>query len=179
MQQTVWLLTVVVVAIIALIFLFVALNSTTRAEYPAVQARAYRFRSVVFWGLILAGIVIAAVTLRELPYTSAQAAPAAQVVNAKGYQWYWELDHDTVKAGQPVEFHVTSGDVNHGFGIYDADTRLVAQVQAMPGYVNRLRHTFDRPGTYRIMCLEYCGLVHHGMIFELQVVAPQNAEVEP
>lgn len=172
MQQAVWLVTVIVVAIIAAVFLYVALHSGQRAEYPAVQGRAYRYRAILFWGLIVAGVAIAGITLRELPYTPARAAALPQVVNATGHQWYWDLDRDTVVAGQPVEFHVTSGDVNHGFGIYDENTRLLAQVQAMPGYVNRLRHTFDKPGTYRIMCLEYCGIVHHGMIFELQVKAP-------
>ena len=67
---------------------------------------------------------------------------------------------------------VTSADVNHGFGIYDADLRLVAQTQAMPGYTNRLRHTFAAEGTYRVLCMEYCGLVHHNMITEIKVVKP-------
>jgi cytochrome c oxidase subunit 2 len=33
----------------------------------------------------------------------------------------------------------------------------------MPGYVNRLRVRFDRAGTYRVMCLEFCGMSHHAM----------------
>lgn len=92
-----------------------------------------------------------------------------QVVDAIGYQWWWELSTDRVQAGQPVEFRLTSGDVNHGFGIYDENLRLVAQAQAMPGYVNRLVHTFDRPGRYRLLCLEFCGVVHHDMVAEFEV----------
>ena len=41
----------------------------------------------------------------------------------------------------------------------------------MPGVTNRLVHTFTQPGKYRILCLEYCGLAHHGMILEFDVVA--------
>ena len=66
-------------------------------------------------------------------------------------------------------FNVTSGDVNHGLGVYDPSMRMVGQAQAMPGYVNRLAVTLDRPGTYKLLCMEYCGLVHHAMVSELTV----------
>jgi len=33
----------------------------------------------------------------------------------------------------------------------------------MPGYHNKLDLTLDEPGTYRILCFEYCGLSHHLM----------------
>ncbi|PXV76312.1 hypothetical protein [Nitrosomonas eutropha] len=75
----------------------------------------------------------------------------------------------TVKSGQPVEFQVSAADVNHGFGIYDENLVLIAQTQAMPGYTNKLIHTFDKPGKFKILCLEYCGLAHHVMITELTV----------
>ena len=86
-----------------------------------------------------------------------------------GHQWAWELDPGTIRVGERVEFQVTSADVNHGFGIYDPGGRLLAQTQAMPGYSNRLVHTFTAPGKHRILCLEYCGLVHHGMMLEFYV----------
>jgi cytochrome c oxidase subunit 2 len=95
------------------------------------------------------------------------------VIRAAGHQWRWELSKTEVVAGKPVEFHVTGADVNHGFGIYDPQLRLVAQTQAMPGYTNVLRHTFAQPGTYRILCLEYCGLAHHAMMSELTVLASE------
>ena len=83
-----------------------------------------------------------------------------RVVHAVGKQYAWSLtdgpgpslatwDRDfsptvTVPAGTMVEFRVTTLDVNHGFSLYAPDGHLVAQTQAMPGYVNRLRVTFDR-----------------------------------
>ena len=73
------------------------------------------------------------------------------------------MSQETVLAGQEVEFQVTSADVNHGFAIYKNKTRLLAQTQAMPGYVNKLRYKFTEPGEYEVLCLEYCGLAHHGM----------------
>jgi cytochrome c oxidase subunit 2 len=39
----------------------------------------------------------------------------------------------------------------------------MTQTQAMPGYVNRLRMVFAQPGTYTVLCLEFCGMSHHRM----------------
>ncbi len=69
----------------------------------------------------------------------------------------------TVPPRTMVEFRVTTLDVNHGFSLYAPDGHLVAQTQAMPGYVNRLRVMFDQPGTYTVLCLEFCGMSHHRM----------------
>jgi cytochrome c oxidase subunit II len=79
------------------------------------------------------------------------------------------LSHNRVPIGQTVEFHVTSADINHGFALYDPEMHLVAQTQAMPGYTNKLNYTFSRAGTYKVLCLEYCGIAHHNMIAEIKV----------
>lgn len=171
MQEVAWYLTVALVGVVAFVFYYVAGHSGTREEYATVQARAYGVRRMIFIGLIVAGVAIAAVTLRELPYIPAGQPASPQTVAAKGFQWYWELNRKSVVAGEPVEFQFTSADVNHGVGIYDPKLRLVTQAQVMPGYVNRLRHTFTEPGKYRLMCLEYCGLAHHEMTAVLEVKA--------
>ena len=49
------------------------------------------------------------------------------------------------------------------------DHVLIGQVQGMPGYVNRLRLRFDRPGRYDILCLELCGNLHSRMRGVIQV----------
>ena len=56
-------------------------------------------------------------------------------------------------------------------GVYDEETRLLFQTQGMPGYVNKVSYTFDKPGTYRVLCMELCGVAHHDMISEFTVVA--------
>ena len=33
----------------------------------------------------------------------------------------------------------------------------------MPGYVNRLRLRLDKPGRYKVLCMELCGMQHHEM----------------
>jgi len=169
-QSLATLLTIIAVAALAAVFLRVRRLAHEGHDYAPVQGRAYRIRAVFFGVLVVIGLPISIWLFRENPYGAFAATP--QVINAVGYQWYWELDETEVTAGEPVEFHVTSADVNHGLGIYDEAGVLVAQTQAMPGYTNRLRHTFAEPGTYQILCLEYCGLAHHAMTAELHVTAP-------
>lgn len=159
--------------LVALGFIFVVMNSGAREEdYGHVVHDAYSLRAKFFWGLAVvfgSGMIY---TLYDLPYKATAArntTGAAQVVDVKGYQWRWELSRETVVKDQPVEFRVTSDDVNHGFGIYDTDMHIVAQTQAMPGYTNTLRYTFSKEGTYRILCLEYCGTAHHNMMTEIKV----------
>lgn len=175
MQEVAWLASLALMALVAFGFAYVAINSGKReANYAPLQKRAYRLRSRLFLAVALVFGTPMIYTLADLPYHDTHAREGSgtvQVVRATGHLWYWELSEKEVAAGQPVEFRVTSSDVNHGFGIYDPDMRLIAQVQAMPGYVNTLRHTFERAGTYKILCLEYCGTVHHAMIAELKVVA--------
>ena len=74
-----------------------------------------------------------------------------------------------VPMGRPVIFKVTSEDVIHGFGVYDPGGTMVFQTQAMPGYVNQVRYAFTKAGKYRVLCMEYCGLIHHDMIGDIEV----------
>ena len=172
-QSVVWTVSIALMALVAAFFAWVALSAGTAAEYGPIRTAAYRFRPWLFAGLLAAIVGANYPTLLVLPYAGAAPAGggAVQRVDAVGEQWSWTLSAEQFIAGRPVEFHVTSKDVNHGFGIYDEARRLVAQTQAMPGYTNVLRYTFTQPGTYQILCLEYCGLVHHNMIAEFKVVA--------
>lgn len=172
-QQIAWQVSLVLMTLVAFGFAFVAINSGTRVEdYAPLQKRAYRLRTRLFWALVLVFGPVMIYTLVDLPYGASHAHAnnaSAQLIEAKAYQWRWELSTDHVAVGQPVEFRVSSADVNHGFAIYDPGMHLVAQTQAMPGYTNTLRHTFDKEGTYRVLCLEYCGIAHHNMMTEIVV----------
>jgi cytochrome c oxidase subunit 2 len=171
-EDAVWTITMLLMAAAAGVFVWVATAGETRvADYHPVVAKAYRARP---WLFGLAAIVLIAANykaLGALPYLSQPGIGAPQRVEAVGAQWAWTITPATVEVGRPVEFHVTSKDVNHGFAIYDAGMRIVAQTQAMPNYVNVLRYTFTQPGTYRVFCLEFCGLAHHAMTAEITAVA--------
>lgn len=171
-QDKVWLLTLAGIGLVALAFIFVIARSGKPADPEPVQKSAYAIRRWWFLALLLLGVGVAYASLQPFPIGDQHAqSKTAQVVAAVGRQWSWELKPGRVEAGTPVEFDVTSLDVNHGFAIYGPNDRIVTQVQAMPGFTNRLLYTFTDPGKYRVMCLEYCGIAHHGMVTEFEVVA--------
>lgn len=171
-QTIIWWITLAGLAVVSATFLYVIAQSRKTADAAGVQRSANSIRRWWFWALIVFGVVIAWVTLVPFPIPAQNAAlKADQVINVVGHQWYWDISETEIKAGSTVEFQVTSDDVNHGFAIYAPDERIVAQTQAMPGYTNKLLYTFNEPGTYRILCLEYCGVAHHAMETELEVVA--------
>lgn len=171
-QENVWLLTLFGMGFVALAFGWVALRASSTGDGARVKAVFYGVRPWWFALLVLIIFVALAATLGRLPYADTHGradAPAELVVEVTGHQWYWALSQTEFPAGQEIAFHVTAADVNHSFALYDEQDRLLVQTQAMPGYTNVVRHTFDRPGTYRLLCLEYCGLAHHAMMTDLTV----------
>ncbi len=119
--------------------------------------------------LAVIGAIVSVASLRPWPH--AVAATALAAVNVSGGQWYWKIDTDTVPLGQTVAFNVHTMDVTHGFGVMNAAGRMLFQTQAIPGYVTRMDYTFDTPGEYRVVCLEYCGVAHHDMLNTFTVAA--------
>lgn len=161
-------ITLIFMATIAGLFLWVAFSSGTAEHYAPIIQRGYQMRTWLFVALATLGLAVAVQTLAPASFGFEK----PQVVHAVANQWYWELTPGEVVAGKPVDFVVTTTDVTHGFAIYDESLHLVTQAQAMPGYTAVLHAKFDHPGTYKVLCLEYCGLGHHNMMAEFRVVAP-------
>lgn len=171
-QDVVWVVTLAGIGVVALAFLFVIAKTGKPADSAQVTKKAYAIRRWWFVALALLGVGVAYATLKPFPLSDQHAqSQTAQIVNAVGRQWSWELSQNRVKVGTPVQFNVTSLDVNHGFAIYGPNDRILTQTQAMPGFTNRLLYTFNELGKYRVMCLEYCGVAHHAMVAEFDVVA--------
>lgn len=174
MQDLAALITAIVLVVLSGFFVWVLINSSGDARLDDLAPRAYRVRGSVALVAGIGGLIIAFATLSPWPHL-ALATEVSRVIDVRGRQWLWEMSDSQARVGETIEFRVTSDDVNHGFGLYDPDERLIAQIQAMPGVVNAVRHRFERPGKYSILCMEYCGVAHHGMLAELQVVAaPAN-----
>ena len=169
---------VFLVSAVIVVSAFAAVALSTRRERTVEYAKATRVRIVFLVSLAAILVTFLVLTLPHLPYTLDARGPD-RIVHAVGKQYAWSLteqpgptlatwDRDfspvaTVPARAQVEFRVTTLDVNHGFSLYAPDGHLIAQTQAMPGYMNRLRVTFDQPGTYAVLCLEFCGMSHHRM----------------
>lgn len=157
-----------IAAILAVVFLLGALQSRRELPFPSVQKVGFwiRTRWLVFLIALLVGVV--GTSLFFLPFSGS--AEKRVSIDVTAGQFFWNFSRDTVEPGTRVRFRVTSDDVNHGFGLYGPDGVMVAQVQAMPDYTNKLDVTFKKEGVYTIACLEYCGLQHHKMFAKFRVV---------
>ncbi len=117
------------------------------------------------------GVLLLA-TIPFTPYGQGSPSEGEQQVSVNGAQFAWITDPATIEAGREVRFTVTASDVNHGFGVYNDDNVLLLQVQAVPDHATEVTYTFKVPGTYQIVCLEFCGVDHHKMIGTFEVAPP-------
>ena len=70
----------------------------------------------------------------------------------------------------PTTIHVTSRDVIHGFWI--PELRMKADM--VPGLINTIRVTPTKAGTYRIVCTEFCGVLHGRMTAKAVLESQQD-----
>ncbi|WML44891.1 cytochrome c oxidase subunit II [Neobacillus sp. PS3-40] len=176
-QSIAWYATLFFVFLIALAFSFVYGESKRLKDYAPIQVKGYKIRKFYFLGLVAILGLAAAISLSKLPYhdQSAKAATNDKIVNVTGKQFAWVLSDENFTVGDSVQFRVTSADVTHGFGLYDPNMKIIGQTQAMPGYTNIEYVTFKKPGTYKILCLEYCSTGHHLMMKDI-VVKPKGGK---
>jgi cytochrome c oxidase subunit 2 len=192
-QVQLFYLYLVLAVLVLAVFLYVAWSTRRPRDVSYATVQRTRFGFFVLLVLVLGSAL--GLTLAKLPYERWEGAVPDRVVFVAGKQFAFAASDDPittdeqwqartmsapveVPAGSVVELRVTSFDVNHSVGLYDPAGVLVAQVQVMPGYVNRLRVKLDHPGTYTVLCLELCGNGHSRMRSVLQVKAPVVAGLE-
>lgn len=171
-------ITTLVGAIAIALIAWGAARRRTAASVDTVRPGVYRARRNYFFVLVAVIIVALVMTLQRLPYPASTKATPVVTVEVEGMTWLWQFKEDgkvsiggsgiVVPVGQPVRFDVGALDVNHGFGVYHPDGHIIGQVQAMPGYRNSVTLTFPEAGTYKILCLEYCGVGHHNMFASIE-----------
>lgn len=148
----------------AILLIMAAIARTTHEStlpQSEVTPPGYALRRGWLWVLAAVAVVSFGISIPAFPYPSAE-APHFQHFKVAAMQ-YGFINPPVLPLDQEIVFDVTSKDVNHGFGIYDPQGHLYAQVQAMPMYVNHLPVRFKMPGHYTIRCMEYCGIAHSAM----------------
>lgn len=142
---------------------------STRMRGRAVDAAMLARREKTWFGVavaLLAALLFA--TIFFTPY--GKSAPAdKQLVRVTGFQFAWAIEPQVVKANVPVEFELRSADVSHSFAVYNADDVLLFQVQVVPDRTQKFVYTFKKPGTYDVLCLEFCGFAHDVMRSTIEV----------
>ena len=91
--------------------------------------------------------------------------PAGSDVYLIAQLWRWHPMLE-LEAGKSYRVHLMSMDWLHGFSLQPENINI----QVHPGYEHVVTVTPTNPGTYSIICNEYCGINHHTMASRLYVV---------
>ena len=98
----------------------------------------------------------------------------AMNVTAIGRMWQWEFDYGNgmrspdlvLPVNKPVRIGLKSEDVNHSLFI----PAFRVKEDVIRGYENYLWFIPTIIGEYEILCTEYCGLLHSGMLSKAKVL---------
>src|SRR5690606_20709313 len=136
-------------------------------------------------GLAFPGAVLAALFAWSLPMTPTwkPVPPAdALVVGVTGHLWWWDECNRRPAAGEsirtaygiriplgrPVYLALDSADVIHSFWV----PQLAGKMDMLPGRIQHLLLSADRPGTFRGQCAEFCGGQHALMAVHVVAMEP-------
>jgi len=113
-------------------------------------------------------------------------ADVQNTIEVIGFQWSWQfnyLDEDAsftgttgdrptlyLPRGETVQFRLTSNDVIHSFWV----PAFLYKMDVFPHRVNRFEVTPQREGEYVGKCAELCGTEHSRMLFNVEVVSPEE-----
>jgi cytochrome c oxidase subunit 2 len=86
-------------------------------------------------------------------------APGQYEVYMLAQIWSFTPREIRVPAGSTVTLYATSKDVIHGFLLEGTDINIML----IPGQVSQATFRLEKPGEYRFICHEYCGIGHQGM----------------
>jgi cytochrome c oxidase subunit II len=167
---------VCIVAIAFMMFIWRSTHSATPRRDDTVDTGRLAHGEKTWFMIAVAALgVLLLATLPFIPYGKNSAEAGQQLVMVEAVQFAWIMQPNTIQAGVPTRFTVQSTDVSHGFAVYDDRNVMLFQVQSLPDHATDIVHTFKDPGTYQVVCLEYCGLSHHKMLGIL-TVEPANPQ---
>ena len=90
--------------------------------------------------------------------------PPDKDVYVGGVRFFWDGLPVVLEAGKEYDIHLSSYDVQHGFSVRpEATLSKQINLQVFPGSEWIVPMTFEEPGTYHVICNEFCGRGHNGM----------------
>ena len=90
--------------------------------------------------------------------------PPGEDVYIGALQWNWDGLPVVLQPGKTYKFHLGAYDVQHGFSVRNEDNlSQQMSLQVLPGYEWVVDMTYDDPGTYHVVCNEFCGTGHRSM----------------
>lgn len=178
-----WLL--IIGAAVIMVGVTVLLGWALRRHAP--QLRAARWIAVC--GVAFPAVVLAALFVHTLPLSPSWRPvppPGALLIAVHGHMWWWEVRYPgeggaggfttaneiRIPTGRPVYLALSSADVIHSFWV----PALAGKMDMVPGRLQHLLLSADRPGVYRGQCAEFCGEQHARMA--LHVVAEEREKFD-
>nr|WP_218149643.1 cytochrome c oxidase subunit II [Sphingomonas rubra] len=137
---------------------------------------------LVLWaGGVFPTILLFALLAASLPLMRpAPVSPADLRIKVEGEQFWWRVvtapgpgqlvsaNEVRLPVGRTVAIDLAGGDVIHSFWI----PGLAGKMDMIPGRINTLVVRADKPGRYRGVCTEFCGLSHALMAFDVVAMEP-------
>lgn len=198
---------ITVIALFVLALLLYVIVRFRRAANPVPSKVSHHTLIEIIWTLgpvlILVGVAIPSIDLLAKQFKPAP--KDALTVKVTGYQWYWGYEYPdngiaeyvsnmlppekavangepnllavdnrlVLPVGRPIKVIATAADVIHAFSV----PALWAKIDAVPGRLNEVTFTIDRPGVYYGQCSELCGARHGFMPIAIEAVPePQFAQ---
>lgn len=164
-----------------LVYFSIAFRARKSDPPNAIGIQAHDNKTLEFWWAVIPIILVVVLSIASIRiwYNIEIQPNNGMVVEAIGHQWYFTFRYPQVNgeitdamhlpAGMPVTLNVTSTDVIHSFWV--PAFRLKADM--VPGLINTIRFTPTIPGTYQIICTEFCGTQHSTM--DKQTVVVESA----
>lgn len=169
--QIMWIFTVLSIPVFVgvVVFMFYSLATFQTRGRPTDVGPAVHGNSRLLGVWLVASFVLVTVLyvvgFNGLAELEAAAPESALHVRVTAQQWIFDytysdysLDSSTLylPVNQPVEFKVTSEDVQHSFWIPE----LGVKADAVPGEINTFVTTPTKVGSYTVRCMELCGVLH-------------------
>lgn len=151
---------------------------------PNAQLRTSNHSLEAAWTIVPAIIllVLGVLAFETLTFTDTVPQHYDVQVTAIGHQWFWEFWVNytangtdmhysagalTLISNQTVRLVVKSVDVDHSLFI----PALGVHLDAIPGHDNQIWFKPNLPGTYDIVCTQFCGVSHYAMVATLTVTS--------
>jgi len=183
-----------IVLVVGAVIIALALAAMTFSAVRAPEGRLGHkggMRLVLIAGAIIPTIVLASLLIYALPtMRPAPIGPTDLRIRVEGHQFWWRIVYRPSVAGRGVAAAVEAaneirlpvgrrvlleldgGDVVHSLWI----PGLAGKMDMIPGRTNQLPVKADRPGRFRGVCTEFCGLSHALMAFEVVAMEPAAFE---
>ncbi len=176
---------IAIVLVVGSVILAAGLALLMRHAMQAPEGRLTHkggMKLVLWLGGIGPSILLLGLLLYALP--AMRPIPVADTdlrIGVEGEQFWWRVHYAPpggslvesanelrLPVGRTVELSLRSTDVIHSFWV----PGLAGKMDMIPGRTNRLVVRATKPGTYRGICAEFCGLGHALMAFDVVAMEP-------